>query len=93
MADRLGENGAIKFAQESTAAVGTVSRLGGAGQIEADILKIKSENLYKSKVSNLTVRGRLINKAMESDFAVSNLELENGFNLLQEDGFLILLEQ
>jgi hypothetical protein len=63
---RLAESGAIKFAQESTATVGTVSRLGGAGQIEADILKLVADGVYTTKVSALTVRGRLINAAIDA---------------------------
>jgi len=75
MADRLGENGAIQFAQESTAAVGTVSRLGGAGQIEADIRRLVAEGFYTTKVAAYTVRGRLINAALDaiSIFSPSSL--------------------
>jgi len=61
---RLAESGAIKFAQNSTSTVGTISRLGGAGQVKADIIKIINDGVYTEPVSALTVRGRLINAAL-----------------------------
>jgi hypothetical protein len=75
MADRKAENGAIQFAQESSADVGTVSRLAGAGQIEADIRRLVAEGFYTTKVAAYTVRGRLINAALDviSIFSPSSL--------------------
>lgn len=62
MADRLAENGAVLTGQSAVAS--TASRLGGAGQIEKDMVTYKAT--YTQKVSGLTVKGRLINKAVES---------------------------
>ena len=62
--NRLAEAGAIAYGQISSALPNKVSRLGGAGQIEADIVKIKADGVYTTRVSGLTVRGRLINKAL-----------------------------
>jgi hypothetical protein len=62
--ERIAEQGAVIIGQASSATPGTVSRLGGAGQIEADIVKIKADGVYTTRVSNLTARGRLINKAL-----------------------------
>jgi hypothetical protein len=73
MADRKAESGAIITGQESTAAVGTVSRLGGAGQIEADIRKVLSDGVFTTPVSGLTVRGRIINKALDLTTQVRNI--------------------
>jgi len=61
MADKLAEQGAVQYAQLQVAS--TASRLGGAGQIEADIVRYKTQ--FAAKVSGLTVKGRLINKAKE----------------------------
>ena len=68
MVDRLGENGAIKYAQQFNAPATPISRLAGAGQIEADIFRLIVDGYYTEKVSGLTVRGRLINKMIDSGF-------------------------
>ena len=60
---RLAEAGAVIVALDSNKPINTVSRLGGAGQIEADVIRFNAE--YTTKVSGLTVRGRLINKAID----------------------------
>jgi hypothetical protein len=75
MADRLAENGAIIYAQESTATAGTIPRLAGAGQIKADIRKLVADGFYTSPVSGLSVRGRLINKALGSVISFSPTSL------------------
>jgi hypothetical protein len=58
---RLAESGAVITGKSSNKPAGTVSRLGGAGGIEANMLDYK--NQYNAPVSGLTVKGRLINKA------------------------------
>jgi len=58
---RLAERGSVIVGQSKQTS--TASRLGGAGQIEADIVRYKTE--FSSRVSGLTVKGRLINKARE----------------------------
>lgn len=58
---RLAEAGAVAIALASTAPAGSVSRLGGAGAIEANIIDYKTQ--YSGKVSGLTAKGRWINKA------------------------------
>jgi hypothetical protein len=66
MVDRLAENGAVQFGQASTATDGTVSRLAGAGQIEAEIRRLVAEGFYTAKVAAYTVKGRLINAALDA---------------------------
>jgi hypothetical protein len=61
---RAAENGAVEFAQASVALSGTVSRLAGAGHIEAEIRKLVTDGVYTTTVSGLTVKGRLINKSL-----------------------------
>jgi hypothetical protein len=68
MVDRIAEEGAIQYAQQSTADVGTVSRLAGAGQIEADMIRLVVDGFYTQKVSGLSVRGRIINKMIDAGF-------------------------
>jgi hypothetical protein len=60
--ERLAEQGAVIVGAASVAPAGSVSRLGGAGAIEANMIDYKTQ--YSAKVSNLTVKGRLINKAL-----------------------------
>jgi hypothetical protein len=59
---RLAEAGAVLTGISSTKTPGTVSRLGGAGAIEANMLDYKTQ--YSSKVSGLTAKGRWINKVL-----------------------------
>jgi len=59
--ERLAERGAVIVGQSKQTS--TAGRLGGAGQIEADIVRYKTQ--FSSRVSGLTVKGRLINKARE----------------------------
>jgi hypothetical protein len=65
MADRLGENGAIRYAQDRWSFQNNDSRLAGAGQIANDIRKLAEEGKYTDYVSALTVRGRLINRMID----------------------------
>lgn len=58
---RLAEAGAVQIAVASTNPAGSVSRLGGAGAIEANIIDYKTQ--YDAPVSGLTAKGRWINKA------------------------------
>lgn len=62
MTDRLAEAGAVQEGVASTKPAGTVSRLGGAGAIESNIIDYKTQ--YSAKVSGLTAKGRWINKAL-----------------------------
>jgi hypothetical protein len=62
MADRLAEAGAVQEGVASTQPAGTVSRLGGAGAIESNIIDYKTQ--YTTQVSGLTAKGRWINKAL-----------------------------
>lgn len=62
MADRLAEAGAVQEAVASTKPAGSVSRLGGAGAIESNIIDYKTQ--YTTQVSGLTAKGRWINKAL-----------------------------
>jgi hypothetical protein len=62
MTDRLAEAGAVQVAVASTKPAGSVSRLGAAGAIEANIIDYKTQ--YSTKVSGLTAKGRWINKAL-----------------------------
>ena len=57
----LGENGAVQNGKSSVKAAGSVSRLAGAGAIEANMIEYK--NNYTAKVTGLTAKGRWINKA------------------------------
>jgi hypothetical protein len=59
--ERLAEAGAVIVGAASTAPAGSVSRLAGAGAIEANMIDYKTA--YSAPVSGLTVKGRLINKA------------------------------
>lgn len=60
--DRLAENGAVKYGIASPATSATdISRLGGAGAIEANMIEYKTQ--YTAPVSGLTAKGRWINKA------------------------------
>ena len=61
MADRLAEAGAVQEGVASTNLPNTVSRLGAAGAIEANIIDYKTQ--YSAQVSGLTAKGRWINKA------------------------------
>ena len=62
MTDRLAEAGAVQEGVASTQPADTVSRLGGAGAIESNIIDYKTQ--YAAKVSGLTAKGRWINKAL-----------------------------
>ena len=59
--ERLAEQGAVIVGASSTAPSGSVSRLGGAGAIEANMIDYKTQ--YSAPVSGLTAKGRWINKA------------------------------
>ena len=58
---RLAEAGAVIVGKDSNKPAGTVSRLGGAGAIEANMIEYKIQ--YSEPVSGLTAKGRWINKA------------------------------
>ena len=59
--ERIAEQGAVIVGAASTKTAGSVSRLGAAGAIEANMIDYKTA--YSSKVSGLTAKGRWINKA------------------------------
>lgn len=59
--ERLAEQGAVIVGAASTKPAGSVSRLGGAGAIEANMIEYKTA--YSAPVSGLTAKGRWINKA------------------------------
>jgi len=58
---RLAEAGAVIVGKDSNKPAGTVSRLGAAGAIEANMIDYRTQ--YSLPVSGLTAKGRWINKA------------------------------